>query len=1066
MRYNSIVTVTVKNSPDTEHHHFITELKVHVSAAASRKGHIVLVVGPGVSRHVSGSELATWTGLLVDGVQRCVDAGYVDESWAEFQRFILHKGGTRERSAVAANIEEVFRRRGEGTFKEWLDVTVGSLAVADGRLVEAIARLGCPVVTTTYDNLIEAVTGRDYCVWDQFEESRKVLVGESSKILHIYGHYCNPHSIMFGGAGHVQLHHTESFRRLAESIRSTARMVFIGCEEIADGPHLGTLRSWAREALQGRGANFSYWLVPKAAEEKLRTIYFEDGDQARLLPYEDYDGLLAMLDVMAPARSTGVADATAIVSERPRVKIVKPLSDWVNDRWGLRASSDVFPSWNELCEGTIQLPATESAKTKDLLMRERQALLVGRSGSGKSVFAVALGQKLQTSQGLQAYMVDLSEFSDNLSAFLATDIDILCTIDAPVLLIVDNVHNGHVIANYILDRTRGARSNVRVLFVSRLREVSEWSPLLDITGRLAAAVVRLEPDEAMFKRVSQRITTRHGRQGWRNRDHGVWLETFGGDLMAFGQAVLYALTKRRAEPTWEGAARYIRSIYLDPLSKVPGGKEALLRLAALSSLEIGSIESILGEALGLFLNAARDGRISSYEMYGIRHWRVPHPGSANLVLRVAAAEAKLPLALVRADHLSECCRRHPCILPIVHDRMTRRQYVSGEDRNHWVAYLRSRPELVENALIEYPRRVLQGQIHGLPVTLRLEDQSFRQQLSNALRITPRIRLYRTLTGMARDDARPIARLILTNRELYERFWPKNVMKFLEILGGNEAKSILVDMLERGYGAVVRRAKLASIVAFLRYVTPAQARVVIREILADDGSRERIFEARTGLIVDFLRLLEPREVYALLDSLLTNEEFVFRNAMSDLGGLLGFLRIVEDEFGKADATARSCGTFVGALAGGNRQPCDARELLLKLPEMSKFIGRHAAVAAIRCLASNDEPWFGALFEAPPRIALAFLSHAPKHEAEALFGRLLCDEYVSGFFSGLRDIKELIPVLWFARELGSVYIERIGALLSTRKSDFQRFSPARLVGLEETLRETGVRLADDVWAAMQW
>lgn len=293
---------TATTAPGSGFGRFAIELRQHLSAAAEGKGRVVAIVGAGVSRGASGSELATWQGLLINGIQRCVDARYRDESWANFQRDNLTRGGVREWVTVATNVEEALRQDGEGGFKEWLDQTVGALRVRSGGsgVIEAIVKLRCPIVTTNYDNLIEDVTGRRYCTWEDFEQSRKVLDGTSSHILHIHGHYERPATVILDVESYAKHKYAAQFQRLEEAIRATTRMVFIGCGDTLGDPNFRALRAWARESLQGKGANFSYWFIPKA-EEDLRRRRLEKGDQIHLIPYPDHDSLLPLLQFIAPS---------------------------------------------------------------------------------------------------------------------------------------------------------------------------------------------------------------------------------------------------------------------------------------------------------------------------------------------------------------------------------------------------------------------------------------------------------------------------------------------------------------------------------------------------------------------------------------------------------------------------------------------------------------------------------------------------------------------------------------------------------------------------------------------
>lgn len=131
-----------------------------VRRIAARKA--VAIVGAGLSIAASGLDpdsVASWTGLLRHGVRRCATVvPGIPADWIQRRLADLASGDIEDILSVA---EQVATRLGYpkgGEFARWLRESVGTLKPADKDLIQAIADLGIPIITTNYDSLIEQVT--------------------------------------------------------------------------------------------------------------------------------------------------------------------------------------------------------------------------------------------------------------------------------------------------------------------------------------------------------------------------------------------------------------------------------------------------------------------------------------------------------------------------------------------------------------------------------------------------------------------------------------------------------------------------------------------------------------------------------------------------------------------------------------------------------------------------------------------------------------------------------------------------------------------------------------------
>ena len=132
-------------------------------------GKVLVVVGTGVSlASTNGERLASWKGLITNGIEHCAELGLRDTTWVTSQKELL-EGDLDDLLGVA---EQASRRLGweptepcGGDWNGWLRGTVGGLRAKYPELIEAIRDLGVPIATLNYDNLLTEVTGYRPIPW-------------------------------------------------------------------------------------------------------------------------------------------------------------------------------------------------------------------------------------------------------------------------------------------------------------------------------------------------------------------------------------------------------------------------------------------------------------------------------------------------------------------------------------------------------------------------------------------------------------------------------------------------------------------------------------------------------------------------------------------------------------------------------------------------------------------------------------------------------------------------------------------------------------------------------------
>src|SRR5438105_4626589 len=90
--------------------------------AAIRGGRLAIVVGTGVSLGATADALASWKGLLDNGLTRIVQLGIKDASWAKTWRDVLARRDADAEDMIGA-AEQVASRLGgpgDGRFSKWL----------------------------------------------------------------------------------------------------------------------------------------------------------------------------------------------------------------------------------------------------------------------------------------------------------------------------------------------------------------------------------------------------------------------------------------------------------------------------------------------------------------------------------------------------------------------------------------------------------------------------------------------------------------------------------------------------------------------------------------------------------------------------------------------------------------------------------------------------------------------------------------------------------------------------------------------------------------------------------
>lgn len=280
------------------------------------QGRMLVVAGAGVSIAATGDErLASWTGLLRDGAERCLGvAGPLPDGWVDRILAEIDSGDLDELLSAAEKISRKLGAPCGPEYARWLGETVGRFRVKDPSVIEALASLGLPLATTNYDGLLEEVTGRAPVTWREGARVERVVRGEEEAILHLHGSWEEPESVVLGIRSYEQVLGDAHAQTMLRAVRATRGLLFVGCGAGIADPDFDALLRWMRTVFEG--SDFRHFqLCLENEEEKFRELHPPE-ERLFPLPYgADHSCLAPFLRELLPARrsSAGKEDQGEVI---------------------------------------------------------------------------------------------------------------------------------------------------------------------------------------------------------------------------------------------------------------------------------------------------------------------------------------------------------------------------------------------------------------------------------------------------------------------------------------------------------------------------------------------------------------------------------------------------------------------------------------------------------------------------------------------------------------------------------------------------------------------------------
>jgi hypothetical protein len=241
------------------------------------RGRVVVIVGAGVAVSATrGNAVASWVGLLENGISRCEQRFLtLPDDWGERLRVDLKSGDVDRLVAVADEVAQAFGAPSAGEYRRWLRETVGALEPLYPDVISALRDLQVPIATTNYDSLVEKVTGLKPVTWREDAKVDRLLQGDEPAVLHLHGHWDDPQSVVLGIHAYEDVLGDTHAQFVQRAVAAYNSLLFVGCGEGLTDPNFAALRRWLAEVFSaGEYRHFRLSL-----ESEARALATEHADE-------------------------------------------------------------------------------------------------------------------------------------------------------------------------------------------------------------------------------------------------------------------------------------------------------------------------------------------------------------------------------------------------------------------------------------------------------------------------------------------------------------------------------------------------------------------------------------------------------------------------------------------------------------------------------------------------------------------------------------------------------------------------------------------------------------------
>lgn len=276
---------------------------------AVAKGRCVFIVGTGFSISSSNrAACASWNGLIEQSLEYMKQRNMALEPWFVMIKgmydYAISAGDTGTLVSVAGLIQEKIRECGDIALSNWLRETVGQLKIQDKTWAEALDAVGCPILTTNYDTLLEQATNRQSASWMDTGEIQNILVSNSTKIGHLHGIWNEPGSVVFSQSDYTRLLSSATAQELQKAVSALKSIVYVGVGAGLSDPNFSRLIEWHRASF----SNSSLQHYRLCRQTELGDLFSEHKtDHIAPIAYgDDYSDLPEFLKAISPGANEQV----------------------------------------------------------------------------------------------------------------------------------------------------------------------------------------------------------------------------------------------------------------------------------------------------------------------------------------------------------------------------------------------------------------------------------------------------------------------------------------------------------------------------------------------------------------------------------------------------------------------------------------------------------------------------------------------------------------------------------------------------------------------------------------
>jgi len=179
-----------------------------------------------------------------------------------------------------------------------------SFQPADPTVIQLLAQLDMPLVTTNYDDLIEKVTSLKHVTWRDGRNMARVVRGEDRRVLHVHGYWDEPDSVVLGIRSYEEVKNNEHTQAVMRALGITKSLLLIGCgDEGSADPNFGNFLTWLKAIESDSGVEHRHYRLVR--EQELFA------PQGRLYPQvygKDYGDLPGFLERLLPEAAAREGD--------------------------------------------------------------------------------------------------------------------------------------------------------------------------------------------------------------------------------------------------------------------------------------------------------------------------------------------------------------------------------------------------------------------------------------------------------------------------------------------------------------------------------------------------------------------------------------------------------------------------------------------------------------------------------------------------------------------------------------------------------------------------------------